>query len=240
MSATWLTPSRISSAPATATTATSRGVRAATTPRKTRNSSTSMTGRASVSPRSRSSWAWSWNSSLAVSSPPTRTRGASTARSRSPTRSTARSKPPPGRPVSSSTRTRTARHGLQVLDGVGHLGPEGRVVGPAAVDQAGDLGPGARHPAHQVRDDHRLGVVAQAAAGAEPAEHLRADPQPDPEEQDPGQHHRHPPAVDEAAQGGEHAAQHRTARARSRGGTWLAPGLWTGGGERSAGWAILG
>src|SRR4029450_5388783 len=45
MSATWLTPSRISRAPATATTATSRGVRAATTPRNTRNSSTSMTGR---------------------------------------------------------------------------------------------------------------------------------------------------------------------------------------------------
>jgi hypothetical protein len=89
MSATSLTPSRMSSAPATATIATSRGVTAATTPRNTRNNSTSMTGRASVSPRSRSSWARSWNSSLARSSPPTRTLGASTARSRSPTRSTA-------------------------------------------------------------------------------------------------------------------------------------------------------
>ena len=91
MSATSLTPSRMSSAPATATAATSRGVSAATTPRKTRNSSTTMTGRARASPRSRSLRACSWNSSLARSSPPTTTLGASTARSRSPTRSTARS-----------------------------------------------------------------------------------------------------------------------------------------------------
>ena len=93
---------------------------------------------------------------------------------------------------------------LQVVDGGGDLGLEGRVGGRPAADQPGDLRPAARDPAEQVGHDHRLGVVAQAAAGAEPAEHLAADPDPDPEDQHPGQRHGHPAPVHEATQGSEH------------------------------------
>jgi hypothetical protein len=87
---------------------------------------------------------------------------------------------------------------------VGNADPQALLVAAAAAEAVEPL-----------RGADRLGVVAQAAARAQPAEHLPPDGQPNPEDQHPGQHHRHPAPVREATKGGEHAAQHKTAHSGS-------------------------